>query len=104
MTAPSNTHPALALRLKRGRKQTAGLEIIDAATGRLVALIPDSEQQLASVVEVLFLASPDLLWACIRAGAHLNSEQSAEGTLEQRKICALLREAFRAATDVPFKR
>jgi hypothetical protein len=96
MTAASNTPPALALKLRRGAKQAAGLEIIDAATGQLVALVPESE--LASIVEPLLLASPDMLWAIIRAGVHLNCEQSADLTVETRRLCKLLREAFDAAT------
>jgi hypothetical protein len=98
MSATSNT-PALALKLRRGAKQSAGQEIIDAVTGQLVALVPESE--LASMVEPLLLASPDMLWAIIRAAAHLNCEQSAEGaTPETRKLCKLLRDAFDKATRI----
>lgn len=101
MTAPANNHPALALKLTRGGKHAAGLEIIDAATGRVVALIPDGE--LTAVIEPLILAMPDLLWAIMRAGAHLNCERSAESSSEARRLSKLLREAFDLATRTPKK-
>lgn len=97
MTAiPSNNHPALTLKLARGGKLAAGLEIIDVTTGKRAALIPDGE--LAAIVEALVLAAPDLLWANLRASAHLH--QSADETSEKRKLCRLLSDAVRRATQL----
>lgn len=101
MTAPAHTQPALGLKLRRGAKSAAGLEIIDASTGRIVALILDGD--LTAILEPLILASPDLLWATVRASAHLNCERSAESNSEARRLCKLLRDASDLATRTPKK-
>lgn len=94
----SNTHPALGLKLKRGGQRGKDLEILDAATGKPVALILESP--LAEALAQLWLTSPDLLWGILRASSHLNCEDPAAGrsTPEARKICKLLREVFEQAT------
>lgn len=106
MTSSLNNHPALVLKLQRGANRAAGLEICDKATGKLVALLPPGEQ--SAIVEQLLIAAPDLLWAVVRAGDHLNCEgmsgtpKSSEGpTPETRKLCKLLRQAFALATKLP---
>lgn len=95
----SSSPPALALMLKRGAKQAAGQEIVDAATGEVVAIIP--EGKFAGITEALVLASPGLLYANMRASAHLC--QSTDRTSEERRLCRLLRDAFRLATHLPSK-
>lgn len=99
----SADHPALALKLGRGDKQGAALEILDATTGKPIALILDGAQ--AEALEQLVLASPDLLWGVVRAMSHLNCDDPMlSATPERRRICKLLREVFAQATARPARK
>jgi hypothetical protein len=93
----STDTPALALKLKRGSKQSAGLEILDAKSGRPVAIICEGE--FSEEIAQLLLASPDLLYGVLRAATHLHCDDpSAAPSPERRKICKLLRELFTLST------
>jgi hypothetical protein len=97
MTSSASSHPALALKLKRGGKQGTHTEILDSNSGRPVALILEGEH--AETLAQLVLASPDLLYGVLRAAAHLGFEDpAAAATPEQRKIFKLLRDVFSQAT------
>lgn len=102
MTLSTKTPPALAIKLQRGGKRGRDLEILDANSGKPVALILESAQ--AEVLAQLVLAAPDLLWGIVRSAAHLDCEAPEGATPEKRKICKLLRDAFDHATKFPAKK
>lgn len=91
VTTDSSSALALKLKLKRGSRQSGGLEILDAKSNKPVALILEGEH--AEALAQLLVASPDLLYAISRARDHLR-----ETTGHTHPLRNLLREVWEKAT------